>query len=108
MPKIVADKKMAGAGVAISYGDAPVAYLAAGAIAFDRRSDSTKRHLPHLLDDQPVTGVAAMLLIEDGKRCSISRWLTSCPSSGAGASRSTSSRAWILIRRRKRWRCGIF
>ena len=31
----VADKKMAGVGMAISYGGAPVMYLAAGTIAFD-------------------------------------------------------------------------
>ena len=64
----VADKKMAGAGVAISYGGAPVTYLAAGTIAFDsqKRFDESSICRIHSLT-KPVTGIAAMLLVEDGK-----------------------------------------
>jgi CubicO group peptidase (beta-lactamase class C family) len=58
----VADKKMAGAGVAISYGGAPVTYLAAGTIAFDSqtRFDESSICRIHSLT-KPVTGIAAML-----------------------------------------------
>ena len=64
----VADKKMAGAGVAISYGGAPVTYLAAGTLAFDSqtRFDESSICRIHSLT-KPVTGIAAMLLVEDGK-----------------------------------------
>jgi len=64
----VADKKMAGVGMAISYGGAPVMYLAAGTIAFDsqKRFDEHSICRIHSLT-KPVTGIAAMLLVEDGK-----------------------------------------
>jgi CubicO group peptidase (beta-lactamase class C family) len=63
----VAGKKMAGAGVAISYGG-PVSYLAAGTIAFDspQRFDEHSICRIHSLT-KPVTGAAAMLLVEDGR-----------------------------------------
>ena len=63
----VADKKMAGAGVAIAYGRGPVTYLAVGTIALDsqKRFDENSICRIHSMT-KPVTGIAAMLLIEDG------------------------------------------
>ena len=64
----VADKKMAGAGVAISYGGAEVRYLAAGTIAFDSQKRFDENSICRVYSmTKPVTGIAAMLLIEDGK-----------------------------------------
>ena len=64
----VAAKKMAGTGVAITYGGARVRYLAAGTIAFDsqQRFDENSICRIHSLT-KPVTGIAAMLLVEDGR-----------------------------------------
>jgi len=64
----VADKQMAGVGVAIAYDGAPVRYLAAGTIAFDsqKRFDEHSICRIHSLT-KPVTGIAAMLLVEDGR-----------------------------------------
>jgi CubicO group peptidase (beta-lactamase class C family) len=64
----VASKQVAGAGVAISYSGAPVTYLAAGMIAFNsqERFDENSICRIHSLT-KPVTGIAAMLLVEDGK-----------------------------------------
>ena len=64
----IRDRQMAGIGVAIGYGDAPVRYLAAGTIAFDsqKRFDENSIRRIHSLT-KPVTGIAAMLLVEDGK-----------------------------------------
>lgn len=64
----VAAKKMAGAGVAISYDGAPVTYLAAGTLAFDSQKRFDENSICRVYSmTKPVTGIAAMLLVEDGK-----------------------------------------
>jgi CubicO group peptidase (beta-lactamase class C family) len=64
----VADKKMAGTGVAIFYGGAPVTYLAAGTIALDSQKRFDENSICRIYSmTKPVTGIAAMLLVEDGK-----------------------------------------
>jgi hypothetical protein len=63
----VADKKMAGAIVAISYGDAAPAYLAAGTIALDSSTRIDEYSVCRIYSmTKPVTGIAAVLLVEDG------------------------------------------
>ncbi len=64
----VAGRRMSGVGVGVAYGGAPVRYLSAGTIAFDsqKRFDEHSICRIHSLT-KPVTGVAAMLLVEDGK-----------------------------------------
>jgi CubicO group peptidase (beta-lactamase class C family) len=57
---------MAGAGVAICYGGAPVRYLAAGTIALDSQKRFDENSICRIYSMiKPVTGIAAMLLIED-------------------------------------------
>jgi CubicO group peptidase (beta-lactamase class C family) len=63
----VAAKKMAGAIVAVSYGDAAPAYLAAGTIALDSSTRIDEYSVCRIYSmTKPVTGIAAMLLVEDG------------------------------------------
>ena len=63
----VAGKKMAGAIVAVSYGDAAPAYLAAGTIALDSPTRIDEHSVCRIYSmTKPVTGIAAMLLVEDG------------------------------------------
>jgi CubicO group peptidase (beta-lactamase class C family) len=64
----VADGKVAGACVAMSYGDTTLAYPAAGRIALDSsvRFDETSLCRIYSMT-KPVTGLAAMMLVEDGK-----------------------------------------
>jgi CubicO group peptidase (beta-lactamase class C family) len=64
----VADKKMAGAAAALSYGGSPLVYPSAGKIALDSavRFDETSLCRIYSMT-KPVTGVAAMMLVEDGR-----------------------------------------
>ena len=63
----VAGKKMAGAIVAVSYGDAAPAYLAAGTIALDSSARFDEHSVCRIYSmTKPVTGIAATLLVEDG------------------------------------------
>jgi CubicO group peptidase (beta-lactamase class C family) len=59
---------MAGASVAVSMGGAPITYLSAGTIALDsaKRFDENSICRVHSMT-KPVTGIAVMRLIEDGK-----------------------------------------
>jgi len=64
----VADKKMAGAGAALSYGGSPPAYLSAGHIALDSPVRFDENSLCRIYSmTKPVTGVAAMMLVEEGR-----------------------------------------
>lgn len=64
----IADHKMAGAGVAISFGGAPTTYLSAGSIALDAKKRFDENSICRIYSlTKPVTGIAAMLLVEDGK-----------------------------------------
>ena len=64
----VRDRQMAGIGVAIACGDASVRYLAAGTSAFDSRQRFDENSICRIHSlTKPVTGIAAMLLVEDGK-----------------------------------------
>ncbi len=64
----VADKKMAGVAAALSFGGSPLAYPSAGHIALDSavRFDENSLCRIHSMT-KPVTGVAAMMLVEDGR-----------------------------------------
>jgi CubicO group peptidase (beta-lactamase class C family) len=64
----VADKKMAGAAAALSYDGSSLDYLSAGKIALDStvRFDENSLCRIHSMT-KPVTGVAAMMLVEDGR-----------------------------------------
>jgi Beta-lactamase class C and other penicillin binding proteins len=64
----VADRKVAGAAVALSYGGTALAYPAAGRIALGSPVRFDENSLCRIYSmTKPVTGVAAMTLIEDGK-----------------------------------------
>lgn len=64
----VVDKKLAGGAVAIAYGGAPFKYLAAGTIALDSQKRFDENSICRIYSmTKPVTGIAAMLLVEDGK-----------------------------------------
>jgi CubicO group peptidase (beta-lactamase class C family) len=64
----VADKKMAGVAAALSFGGWPLAYPSAGHIALDSavRFDETSLCRIYSMT-KPVTGAAAMMLVEDGR-----------------------------------------
>ena len=64
----VADKKIAGAGAALSYGGRPPVYLSAGHIALDSSVRFDENSLCRIYSmTKPVTGIAAMMLVEEGK-----------------------------------------
>ena len=64
----VADKKIAGASVAIAHDGAPVTYLAAGTIALDSKKRFDEDSICRVYSmTKTVTGIAAMLLVDDGK-----------------------------------------
>ena len=64
----VADGKVAGAGVAVSYGGTAVAYRVAGRIALDSPERFDENSLCRIYSmTKPVTGAAAMILVEEGK-----------------------------------------
>ena len=64
----VADKKIAGAAAALSYGGAPLAYLSAGRIALDSPLSFDENSLCRIYSmTKPVTGIAAMILVEGGR-----------------------------------------
>jgi CubicO group peptidase (beta-lactamase class C family) len=64
----VADKKIAGAAVALSYGGSPLEYLSAGRIALDSPVRFDENTLCRIYSmTKPVTGIAAMMLVEGGK-----------------------------------------
>jgi CubicO group peptidase (beta-lactamase class C family) len=66
--RYVAEKKLAGLSFALSQGDAPVSYVNAGTLAFDSAAAVNEDSLWRIYSmTKPVTGVAAALLIEDGK-----------------------------------------
>jgi len=66
--KYVSDKRIAGAAVALSYGDKDLSYLKAGKVAFDSSTNFDENSLCRIYSmTKPVTGVAAMMLIEAGK-----------------------------------------
>ena len=63
----VADRKVAGACVALSYGDTAPAYLSAGRIALGSPVRFDENSLCRIYSmTKPVTGVATMILVEDG------------------------------------------
>jgi len=64
----VADGKVAGACVALSFGDTAPAYLSAGRIALGSPVRFDENSLCRIYSmTKPVTGVAAMILVENGK-----------------------------------------
>lgn len=64
----VADGRVAGAGVAVSYDGAAVAYCVAGRIALGSPERFDENSLCRIYSmTKPVTGVAAMILVEEGK-----------------------------------------
>ena len=64
----VGTRKIAGAVVALSYGGTPLAYPAAGRIALDSPAPFDENSICRIYSmAKPVTGVAAMTLVEDGK-----------------------------------------
>lgn len=66
--RYVADKKMAGAAVALSYGGSPLDYLSAGRIALDSAVRFDENSLCRIYSmTKPVTGLAAMMLVERGR-----------------------------------------
>lgn len=68
LDKYVAYRRYAGVAAALSYGGAPVAFLTAGTLAFDSRVRITPDSLFRIYSlTKPVTGIAAMLLVEDGR-----------------------------------------
>jgi CubicO group peptidase (beta-lactamase class C family) len=63
----VADKKMAGVAAAVSYGGSPLAYPSAGHIALDSAVRFDENSLCRIYSmTKPVTGAAAMMLVERG------------------------------------------
>lgn len=63
----VAGRKVAGAAVALSYAGKSLAFLSAGKIALDSSVDFDENTVCRIYSmTKPVTGVAAMMLIEDG------------------------------------------
>ena len=68
LDRYVAEKKIAGASVALTSGGGPLAYLNAGTLALDSTVAANEDTLWRIYSmTKPVTGVAAALLIEDGK-----------------------------------------
>lgn len=68
MDAYVAEKKLAGASLAIVHGDAPATYLAAGTIAVDAATRFDEDSICRIASmSKVVTGIAAMQLIADGK-----------------------------------------
>lgn len=68
LDEYVAARKIAGAVAALSYGGARLAYPAAGRIALDSSAPFDENSLCRIYSmTKPVTGVAAMTLIEQGK-----------------------------------------
>ena len=66
--RYVAEKKLAGLSFALATGGAPVSYVNAGTLAFDSAAQVDENSLYRIYSmTKPVTGVAAALLIEDGK-----------------------------------------
>ncbi len=66
--RYVAEKKLAGLGFALSFGDAPVSYINAGTLAFDSNAAVDENSLYRVFSmTKPVTGTAAALLMQDGK-----------------------------------------
>lgn len=64
----VADKKLAGAALALSYDGGPPAFPAAGRLALDSPAPFDADSLCRIYSmTKPVTGAAAMALVEDGK-----------------------------------------
>ncbi len=64
----VADGKVAGASAAVSYGGTALAYPAAGRIALGSPERFDENSLCRIYSmTKPVTGIAAMILIEEGK-----------------------------------------
>jgi CubicO group peptidase (beta-lactamase class C family) len=68
LDRYVAERKLAGAVAAMSFGDAPVSYVTAGTLALDSAARVDENSLWRIYSmTKPVTGAAAALLIEDGK-----------------------------------------
>ena len=64
----VADKKMAGAAAALSYGGSPLVYPSAGKIALDSTVRFDENSLCRIYSmTKLITGVAVMMLVEEGK-----------------------------------------
>lgn len=64
----VADKKMAGGTAALSFGGSPLAYPSAGKIALDSTVPFDENSLCRIYSmTKPVTGAAAMMLVEGGR-----------------------------------------
>ncbi len=67
LDRYVADKKMAGVAAAVSYGGSPLAYPSAGHIALDSAVRFDENSLCRIYSmTKPVTGAAAMMLVERG------------------------------------------
>jgi len=63
----VANRKLAGVAVALSYNNAPISYLRVGRIAVDSPVPFDEDSLSRIYSmTKPVTGIAAMILIDDG------------------------------------------
>ena len=68
LDKYVADRRYAGVAAALSYGGGPVSFLSAGTLAFESKTPVTPDSLFRLYSiTKPVTGIAAMALVEDGR-----------------------------------------
>lgn len=66
--RFVGDRKVAGVVVAVSYRDAPIRYVTAGTPAFDSPVAVDENSLFRIYSmTKQVTGIAAMMLVEDGR-----------------------------------------
>jgi CubicO group peptidase (beta-lactamase class C family) len=67
LDRCVAERRYAGVAAALSYGDSALAFPTAGTLAFDSAIPIDRNSIFRLYSiTKPVTGVAAMLLVEDG------------------------------------------
>ncbi len=68
LDKYVAERRYAGVAAALSYRGSPIAYLSSGKLAFGSPVDITPDSIFRLYSlTKSVTGIAAMMLIEDGR-----------------------------------------
>ncbi|MBA3641185.1 MAG: beta-lactamase family protein [Acidobacteria bacterium] len=68
LDEYVISGKLAGAAAAVSYGGSPLAYLGAGRIALDASAPFDESSICRIYSmSKPVTGIAAMMLVEAGK-----------------------------------------
>jgi CubicO group peptidase (beta-lactamase class C family) len=68
LDELVAERRGAGIGVGLCFGDAPPEYPSAGTLAFDSRAPFNQDSIARMYSiTKNVTRIAALLLVEDGK-----------------------------------------